>query len=303
MLVSNERVSSLWIGDKLSPLEVLCINSYLQNGHVFELYTYNEIQNVPEQTKLVDANEIIPNSDIFSISLGTHKNSFAIFSDYFRYKLLFEIGGWWTDLDAICMKPLDFSQEYLFINEKTRNNTNRIANGVIKCPPRSPIMEYCHSTVAEMIATKNVIQWGQTGPKLLAQAVEKFGQSKNCVPFEYFIPLGYFEINKLISGGWDFHTNAILKTAYSIHFFNSMWEVNYLPKCGFYDKRSIFECLKKKYGVKNSTAEFLSELITGFMKEPSFASLKKLILKFKNGVIFSLKSRFRVRVSQTHEHE
>ena len=36
-------IQSLWIGQRLSDLERLCIRSFLQKGHPFHLYTYNEI--------------------------------------------------------------------------------------------------------------------------------------------------------------------------------------------------------------------------------------------------------------------
>lgn len=241
MQESNIRIKSLWIGKRLSPIETLCINSYLQNGHKFELNVYDNVKNVPPDVDVIDANVIVPEFDIFSITLGSHKNSFAIFADYFRYKLLFDLGGWWSDLDAVCLKPYDFNQEYLFINEKTRYQTDRVANGVIKCPSNSPIMQYCYTTVKEIINSRKIDQWGQTGPKLLESAIAKFNLAENCVPSEFFIPFGYFEVDKIISGEASLWKEKGINNSYSVHIFNSMWDVKNYPKFGFFNK---IHCLK-----------------------------------------------------------
>ena len=45
----SEKIQSLWIGNTLSNVEKLCINSYIKNGHEFDLYTYGEIDNIPEK--------------------------------------------------------------------------------------------------------------------------------------------------------------------------------------------------------------------------------------------------------------
>ena len=46
---------SLWIGDALSPYERLCIQSFLAQGHEFELLVYHPVTNVPPGCRLTDA--------------------------------------------------------------------------------------------------------------------------------------------------------------------------------------------------------------------------------------------------------
>jgi len=103
-------IQSLWIGDELSSIEKLCINSFLKNGHPFHLYTYSNVKGVPKGTTILDANTIIPKSKIFRYANG----SVACFADYFRYKLLFDKGNWWVDTDVICLKPFNFKEKYVF---------------------------------------------------------------------------------------------------------------------------------------------------------------------------------------------
>ena len=109
----NAAIQTLWIGKELSELENLCISSYIKNGYDFHLYAYDEISNVPEDCIILDANSILDESEVFCYNVGQGKGSFSAFSNLFRYKLLFEEGGVWTDTDVISISgksvPLDQS--------------------------------------------------------------------------------------------------------------------------------------------------------------------------------------------------
>ena len=102
-------IQGLWIGAELSVMEQLSIASFLRNGHEYHLYTYAELANVPAGTVIRDANEILPAAAIFQYK---DRPSYAGFSNFFRYKLLLERGGWWVDSDLVCLRPFDFTVEY-----------------------------------------------------------------------------------------------------------------------------------------------------------------------------------------------
>ena len=135
-------VQSLWIGNKLSELEILSIKSFISVGHIFHIYIYNPIENIPQIEGLIikDGNTIIDNKDIF-----TYDTSYLPFSDIFRYKMLYLNGGYWVDLDMICLKKLDFKEPYIFSSERTiqkgqyRNRTKtEVSNiGILKAPANS----------------------------------------------------------------------------------------------------------------------------------------------------------------------
>jgi hypothetical protein len=50
-------VQSLWIGDRLSVMEQLCISSFLRHGHVFHLYVYQQTEGIPAGTVVLDGNQ------------------------------------------------------------------------------------------------------------------------------------------------------------------------------------------------------------------------------------------------------
>ena len=90
--MSSSIIQTLWIGGSLSLMEQLCVASFIKNGHEFHLYTYGEVLNVPNGAVIKDANEIIPESEIFTYCNG----SYAGFADWFRWALLCKKGNIWV---------------------------------------------------------------------------------------------------------------------------------------------------------------------------------------------------------------
>ncbi len=82
-------IQSLWIGDDLTNVEKLCVQSFLNNGHEFHLYTYTDIGGIPSGAVVKDGTAILPSSEIFKYKGG----SYAGFADWFRYALLAKLGG------------------------------------------------------------------------------------------------------------------------------------------------------------------------------------------------------------------
>ena len=84
-------IQSLWYGDKLTTLEILSIKSFLK-FHEFHLYIYTPIDNLnlikSNNFKVKDGNKIL---DIEKLKLNYNV---LPFSDLFRYKLLYEKGGY-----------------------------------------------------------------------------------------------------------------------------------------------------------------------------------------------------------------
>jgi hypothetical protein len=88
----NRIVQGLWIGPELSVMEQLSIASFLRNGHEYHLYVYGEVKNIPMGTRVKDGDEeILPVSMIFQYR---REKSYSAFSNFFRYRLLLERGGW-----------------------------------------------------------------------------------------------------------------------------------------------------------------------------------------------------------------
>lgn len=156
MLDDNKIIQSLWIGEKLENLELLTLKSFVAQGHEFHLYIYSEIKTpIPKGVLLKDANSIITKDKIFTYKskneYGHGKGSYAGFSDIFRYKLLYEKGGWWVDMDVTCLQYFDIKTPYFF----RKHEQFLVVNNVIKCPPKSAFMEQCYKQTIAKISPDN----------------------------------------------------------------------------------------------------------------------------------------------------
>jgi len=243
----NKTVNALWIGKKLSPAELLTIKSFLENGHEFILWAYDKIETpLPEGTILKDASEIFPRKHVFcykySNQFGHGKGSYAGFSDIFRYKLLYLYGGWWTDMDVTCLKPLDFEDEYVF---RTHHDLSLVGN-IIKCPKESILMKKCFEEAVRKVDENNK-DW-HLPIQILADNVNKLGLDKYIKTFSN--PDSWNLIRKILK-----RTISIPEEWYVIHWVNEEWRRNRISKVLFI-KRSLFYKMCKKYDVHISRASF-----------------------------------------------
>lgn len=236
--LKNKTMQGLWIGPELSVMEQLSISSFLSNGHDYHLYIYDDVLNIPTGTLVKDANSMLPSSDIFQY---TGRPSYAGFSNFFRYKLLLECGGWWVDTDTVCLKPFDFPQEFVFSSEISQGR--QVVNcGAVKTPAGSDAMAFAW----EVCRTKDPEQlvWGETGPRLMAEAVRKFSLEGYEQPSHVFCPLGFFEWKKIVEPGFD---QSLIENSYAVHLWNEKWREAGQNKNGEYAADSLYEQLKQRY--------------------------------------------------------
>jgi alpha 1,4-glycosyltransferase len=235
----NNIIQSLWIGPKLSSMERLALRSFLANGHEVHLYTYGAVEGVPAGTILRDGEEILPSSRIFQYRDFA---SYSGFSNYFRYRLLLLRGGWWIDADMICLRPFtDLDSDHVFASEN-HEGTLYVSSGAIKAPAGSAPMEWAWSACDAR--DPSTIRWGETGPRLLGEAVKRFGLESRIQPAETFCPIGYAEWESLL----DPDAPPLAGEPYAVHLWNEMWRRAGRDKDARYDPRCLYEQLRDRYG-------------------------------------------------------
>jgi len=149
-------IHGLWIGRRLSKLEQLTLRSFVQHGHEFNLWVYDELdEDLPSGVILRDAAEILPRQRVFlkaetDPSAGVGRKSYGPFSDLFRYKLLHDHGGIWVDMDVTCLRPFDFREPYVF-----RAHPIGLIGNLMKVPPSSELMRLTFEH-ADRVADENV---------------------------------------------------------------------------------------------------------------------------------------------------
>ena len=253
---------SLWIGDTLSPIELLTLHSFVHCGFVFYLWLYQPLANVlPEGVELMNANEIIPEARIFKKKeddpdFRVGKGSYGTFSDIFRYKLLYDKGGIWTDMDITCLKPYVFDSPYFF----RKHHNLEVMGNLMKCPKGSEIMQ---SAYEESLARCNTDteEWLMTN-RILNKHVKRHGLQKY-ITSQLSNQDQWSAIAKFIYWECDIPDNW-----YFLHWMNEEWRRQGLDKKKYFNRTtlaalvrqypiviemeySIFE--KKKYQIKSSS--------------------------------------------------
>lgn len=236
----SDVVQTLWIGPRLSTMERLALRSFLANGHEVHLYTYGGVAGVPEGTVLRDGNEILPASRVFQYRDFA---SYAGFSNFFRYRLLLLRGGWWFDADMVCLRPLsELDSEHVFGAEQHEGKVY-LTSGAIKAPRGSAAMEWAWNACDAR--DPSTIRWGETGPRLVAQAVQRFGLESAVQPAESFCPIGYADWGRVL----DPHAPPLGDEPYAVHLWNEMWRRAGRDRDARYDPRCLYERLRRRYDV------------------------------------------------------
>jgi hypothetical protein len=228
-------IQSLWVGDALTPMERLSLSSFVAHGHDVDLYVYDDIANAPSGVTLRDASSVLPRSAIFRYA---DSGSLAGFSNFFRYKLLLERGGWWVDTDVVCLRPFNFEREYVFAGELSKHMPV-VASCVIRAPIGSPAMEQAWRVCAA--SDPSTLEWGETGPRLCAKVVAANGLESFVEPPVTFCPIPFHEWRFLI----DPDANLSLPAdAYAVHLWSEMWRRSDVDKSSEFDPRCLYERLK-----------------------------------------------------------
>lgn len=216
----REIIQGLWVGRPLSSIERLSITSFLRHGHEYHLYCYADVGEVPPGAVVRPGEEILPASEIFCYQQEKGRGSFAAFSNLFRYKLLLERGGWWADMDVVCLRPFDFAMPAMFASETTRQAA-KLATAVIKLPRGHAIAARCYELAAA--ADRRLMRWGETGPQLLTRVVAESGFRDPIVEPEVFCPVPWWQWKTLLDADARPALSFLTDKSYAVHLWHEMW--------------------------------------------------------------------------------
>ena len=215
-------------------MERLVMASFAAAGHEFHLYAYDEFPDLPHGIVLRDANEILPGDWIFRDDRG----SLSSYANVFRYKLLLENGGWWVDTDVVCIRPFEFTDDYVFATEPD----GTIGSDVFRVPPGSEVMAYMWESCLKVGRENH--QWGAVGPRLLGEAVSEHGLSNKAVEASVFNPYDWCDWEDALNPYlvWEFEP-----ATRAVHLWNSMWRLAGLDKDAAFPRGCLYEQLKARH--------------------------------------------------------
>lgn len=226
-------IATLWIGDRLTWLEQLCLKSFVDAGHPTLLYAYNPIMNAPAGVTLRDAAEVFAGDTIIK---HTRTGSPAIHADLWRLHLMQQTDYIWVDADVLCVKPFDFNNDFVFGLE----NRRAICNAVLRLPARSAALQALMQFIADpytiapwlgadqqatlRVAAENGAPvhfadqaWGLTGPAALSYFLKQHGEWDHALPQTVFYPVPFKQRNKVFLGRVNLRERFLSDDTHAVH--------------------------------------------------------------------------------------
>lgn len=227
------EIASLWIGDRLSWFEQLCLKSFADAGHPTTLYSYTPIANLPAGVRPGDAAEIFPAKPLLR---HARVGSPAIHADIWRLHLLAKTDKIWVDADMYCYRPFQPRQGYLFGWEKP----DLVCNAVLALPRDSAaligLIDFFKDGYAiapwlkrwqqrDLRAARDAGQpvhiteqkWGFTGPAAVTYFLKQTGEIAQARPETAFYPIPYAKRRQMVRSGGRIEEKLSTETL-GVHF-------------------------------------------------------------------------------------
>ena len=206
-------IGALWIGGSLTWLEQLCLTSFVAHGHEVRLFTYGDVKNVPSEVQVCDGRDILDTKDFI---VHDRTQSVALFSDLFRFHMIKAMPEIiYVDTDVFCLKPLVFSNPYLFGYEVFENeNAWRLNGAVLRLPAESQLLHQMLAFMSDLYPNPAWLPqrlreririraeqgdpvhvaempWGIWGPLGITGIARETGEWKHAEPVDTFYPVPF----------------------------------------------------------------------------------------------------------------
>jgi hypothetical protein len=210
------RFASFWYGDSLSGYETLCIRSFLDFGHEYCLFTYNEDLNVPPGCKKRDASAVFDRKKIFFYTGENVRGRVSAFSNMFRYKMIHDTGLCWVDTDVLCLSEGIQDNAYIF----ARQDEEFYNGAVLQFPKGHEAMklaaEYCWEV-------RDTAGWGDLGPRLVTRIVSEYDLESEAWATRKIYPIHWRETAKLVRPQDAEEVAARVEGSFFLHLWNEMF--------------------------------------------------------------------------------
>lgn len=225
---------TLWVGDRLGPIERACLKSVVRAGNDLALYCFSKPDGAPEGVVLRDASEVLSLKDMLNVSQGRPD----LYSDWFRYTLMTRgLDVIWVDTDIYAVGPIDAPEPHLF-GEQGQGIIN---TAVLRLPPDSPMLpgllepflklttpkwmrkkHYYPMRLRELITGKAQLHktpWGATAPYALTAMAKAHKLTHLAQPPETFYPVPFEQAHWILDPNVEM-TDVISSDTVAIHLWN-----------------------------------------------------------------------------------
>jgi hypothetical protein len=222
-------MQSYWHGPPLSPYERLGLRSFLDHGHEFVLWTYDPALAVPAGVRLADAAEIVPREAAYVLRGYDAQGGFVAFSNELRFELLARRGGWWVDLDVVCLTSDLPADDLFFAVEQLGGKPCEVNNAVLRFPPGHPLPSRCAAEcrrVAERLRGQpggaTLRDFGQLGAAVIERAAAELGLCGEARPPATCYPVHWKETDALFEPARRAELEARTAGSLMVHLWNEI---------------------------------------------------------------------------------
>lgn len=204
---------SFWHGEWLPLYQQLALKSFIDHGHRFILYSYDDVA-VPDGVELADAAAILPRERLFLYREGVGRANASGFSDLFRFRLLHQHGGWWVDTDVICLSAtVPDVETYLGLQD-----ARLVGTAILRLPSQSHVTRALWEA-ADRAGTE--ISFGEIGPGLMTRVANALVPD-GIRPQAEVYPLGPMQMLEVLRPSKREELRARLAGAPFLHLWNEM---------------------------------------------------------------------------------
>jgi hypothetical protein len=178
------------------------------------MHCYERPNDLPEDVRVFDAGKIMPLSD-----LQQQHGSVALGADRYRYRMIAEGFGLYSDCDMFCLGPITDSP-YTFGKEQD----NLVNNAFLKFPPKSDLANalieatrdyyfippWFRSSKKRRLALLKKLgrgvhvgqhEWGVWGPQLISHCINELKLFPEVAPIDLYYPVHTKQTNLLFDPG------------------------------------------------------------------------------------------------------
>jgi mannosyltransferase OCH1-like enzyme len=226
---SRDEVRFFWTGPPLSFYEILSLKSFLSVGARVILYSYESGLTVPAGVELRDANEVLPVGILERYNAGNTK-AWARHSDLFRYVMLEKFGGWYADLDIVCLADALPRGEMYF----GRANEARIFAGLLKFPKGTAVLKELVAEAEQLLPQAEGMSEdaarAMIGTPLLSRILQQHGLDRLAAPARDAYEIAFNEALAFFDPAQCEILRARLEGCTFTHLWNGAWTALRIPR-------------------------------------------------------------------------
>jgi hypothetical protein len=262
------EVRMFWTGPPLSAYERLSLQSFLAAGARVILYVTSKTLQVPDGVERVDVNELSA-GPIRRYLFPDGDPSPALFSDLARYMLLHRFGGWYADLDMICLGRLPTDKVYI-----ARQRDTSVNGAIMKFPAHSPVMASAIERAQKILPTEadtRLSDRNLIGPVLVTQLVHDYALDHLVRPISSAYAIKAIETPALFDPRRCDELNERIADSDFVHLWNEYWRRVRIPKDLGPPKGSFLDGLFARFGISfDDEARLTADAVAAWFEENTF---------------------------------